>query len=445
MDHNTFLEGRILPPLIRFSIPLMLSLILQALYGGVDLAVVGHFSATSSVSAVATGSQVMQSATALVTGLNMGVTVLLGQAIGAGDRRRAGGVIAGQIRLFLPLALLLTVVMVAFAPQAAQLMNVPQEAVAETIRYVRICACGMIFITAYNAISGVFRGIGDSRSPFLFVAIACGMNVVLDLLFVGVFGMAASGAALATVIAQGASVLFSAAYIRRRPLPFDVDRESFRLPQTSRSILRLGTPIALQDVLVNISFLIITSIVNSLGLVASASVGVAEKMFVFLSIVPMAFLSTLSAFVAQNIGAGNHPRATKALFAAQSISFAFGTVMFLLTFFQGGLLASLFTSDPAVIAATAQYLRGCSFEYLMISLSFCFLGYFNGLGRTTFVMLQGLLSAFLVRIPLSIFFSRLPDTNMGIISLAVPISALSSLVMCLCYFFWLRRSLKHTH
>lgn len=202
MDHNTFLEGRILPPLIRFSIPLMLSLILQALYGGVDLAVVGHFSATSSVSAVATGSQVMQSATALVTGLNMGVTVLLGQAIGAGDRRRAGGVIAGQIRLFLPLALLLTVVMVAFAPQAAQLMNVPQEAVAETIRYVRICACGMIFITAYNAISGVFRGIGDSRSPFLFVAIACGMNVVLDLLFVGVFGMAASGAALATVIAQ---------------------------------------------------------------------------------------------------------------------------------------------------------------------------------------------------------------------------------------------------
>lgn len=288
MDHNTFLEGRILPPLIRFSIPLMLSLILQALYGGVDLAVVGHFSATSSVSAVATGSQVMQSATALVTGLNMGVTVLLGQAIGAGDRRRAGGVIAGQIRLFLPLALLLTVVMVAFAPQAAQLMNVPQEAVAETIRYVRICACGMIFITAYNAISGVFRGIGDSRSPFLFVAIACGMNVVLDLLFVGVFGMAASGAALATVIAQGASVLFSAAYIRRRPLPFDVDRESFRLPQTSRSILRLGTPIALQDVLVNISFLIITSIVNSLGLVASASVGVAEKCLSF-SLVPMRF------------------------------------------------------------------------------------------------------------------------------------------------------------
>ena len=119
--------------------------------------------------------------------------------------------------------------------------------------------------------------------------------------------------------------------------------------------------------------------------------------------------------------------------------------MFLLTFFQGGMLASLFTSDPAVIAATAQYLRGCSFEYLMISLTFCFLGYFNGLGRTTFVMLQGLLSAFLVRIPLSTWLSRLPETNMGTISLAVPLSALSSLVLCLVYFFWLRRRLKLSH
>ena len=442
MGQNNFLEGRILPPLIRFSIPLMLSLILQALYGGVDLAVVGHFSPTASVSAVATGSQVMQSATVLVTGLNMGVTVLLGQAIGAGERGRAGGVIAGQIRLFVPLALLLTGMMALFAPQAALLMNVPAEALEETIQYVRICSCGMIFITAYNAISGIFRGIGDSRSPFLFVSIACGVNVALDLLFVGVFEMAASGAALATVIAQCVSVLFSAAYIRRHPLPFDVSRASFRIPHTSRAILKLGAPIALQDVLVNISFLIITSIVNSLGLIASASVGVAEKMFVFLSIVPMAFLSTLSAFVAQNVGAGNRLRAKKALYTAQRISFSFGVAMFLLTFFWGGPTASLFTRDPAVIAATAQYLRGCSFEYLILSLSFCFLGYFNGLGKTTFVMLQGLLSAFLVRIPMSIYLSRLPNTNMGIISIAVPVSALSSLILCLFYFFRLESSRK---
>lgn len=217
-----FLSGPILGPLVRFALPLMLSLLLQALYGGVDLAVVGQFSPTASVSAVATGSQVMQSVTVLITGLTMGVTVLLGKAVGANDAKAAGEVVSGQIRLFTIVAAALTFVMLLLAPQAAQLMNVPEEALPETVRYVRICSAGIVFITAYNGISGVFRALGNSRSPFLFVLIACLMNVALDLLFVGVFGMNAAGAALATVIAQAASVFFSLAYTRRHPLPFAI-------------------------------------------------------------------------------------------------------------------------------------------------------------------------------------------------------------------------------
>ena len=436
---DTFLQGRILPPLIRFSIPLIFSLVLQALYGGVDLAVVGQFAQTASVSAVATGSQVMQAATVLVTGLTMGVTVLLGQAIGARDDQMAGGVVAGQIRLFSVLAVVLTVVMILFAPQAARLMNVPEAAFDQTVGYLRICAGGMVFITAYNAISGVFRGIGNSKSPFLLVPIACIVNIVLDLLFVGVFHWAAQGAALATVIAQAVSVGFSAFYIRKKGLPFHVSRESFRIAGTVRRIARVGAPIAAQDFLVSISFLIITGIVNSLGLVASAGIGVSEKLYVFLSIVPMAFMSALSAFVAQNVGAGNLHRATRALWMAQGISLLFGILMFLLTFFQGGLLASAFEKNPEVLAATAEYLRGSSFEYLLISLSFCMLGYFNGRGRTGFVMLQGLFTAFLIRVPLSYFLSRLPQTGMFQISLAVPASALVSLLLCISYFWWIRR------
>ena len=439
MQKDTFLEGRITPPLVKFALPLMLSLILQALYGAVDLAVVGKFCETSSVSAVATGSQVMQTATVIVTGLTMGVTVLIGQAIGSDNRKLAGEIVAGQIKLFTIVAIALTVVMVAFAEKAAVIMNVPSAALDDAVEYIRICSSGMVFITAYNAISGVFRGLGNSRSPFIFVSIACVINIIGDLILVGVFDMGAAGAAAATVLAQACSVVFSLFYMRRISLPFSVGRGDFKVRGPVRDILKIGSPIALQDFLVSISFLIITSVINALGVTASASVGIAEKLYAFLSIVPMSFMSALSAFVAQNIGAKQPERAVKSLFIAQRISFCFGVVMFIMTFFFGDFLSSIFTSDPDVIRSTAEYLRGCSFEYLMIPIVFCFLGYFNGLGKTGFVMAQGLMSSFLVRVPLSYVLSRLENTTMLIISAAVPLSAVASLIICLVFFMIIRK------
>ncbi len=435
---NRFLSGPILPPLIRFALPLMLSLFLQAFYGGVDLAVVGQYSPTGSVSAVATGSQVMYAITSLITGLTMGVTVLLGKSMGADDPKTAGQVVAGQIRLFTVMAVLLTVIMLLFTPQIAYLLHVPEEALSETIHYIRICSAGIIFIAAYNGISGIFRGIGNSRSPFLFVSIACFINVVLDLLFVGIFDMDASGAALATVIAQAVSVVFSIGYIYKHPLPFSIAQQWHEKGNAVRKILKIGSPIALQDFLTTLSFLIITGIINTLGVVASAGVGISEKLFVFLSIVPMSFMSALSTFVAQNMGAGNLKRAEKATFLAQGISACFCILIFFMTFFGGSILASIFNHDAEVLTAAALYLKGCSFEYLILPFTCCFLGYFNGREHTAFVMIQGLLSAFLVRIPLSSYLSSLPETTMTLISLAVPLSALASLVMCVSYFLWLR-------
>ena len=436
---NSFLSGPILPPLLQFALPLMLSQLLQSFYGGVDLMVVGRYSSTASVSAVATGSQIMQTLTVLITGLTMGVTVLVGKAVGAGDHDRAGRVVAGQIRLFALVAVMLTAVMLLLTPAIVQVMNVPEEAVPETLRYVRICSAGIIFITAYNGISGIFRGLGNSRSPFLFVSIACLVNVVLDLMFVAGLGLNAAGAALATIIAQASSVVFSLAYMRQHPFPFSVCDQWHKGTAAMGRILRLGTPIALQDFLTSLSFLIITSIVNTLGVVASAGVGISEKLFVFLSIVPMSFMSALSAFVAQNMGAGQKKRAEEALFAAQKVSICFGVAMFLLTCFGGGGLASLFTDDPAVITATAQYLRGGSVENILNALIFCLLGYFNGREHTTFVMAQGIFAAFLVRIPLSYFLSQLPNTGMFLISLAIPATAVVSLVLCAGYLVLLRR------
>lgn len=446
MEKNSFLEGNILPVLIKFAIPLMLSLILQALYGAVDLMVVGKFGTTASISAVSTGGQVMQSATVIVTGLTMGVTVLLGQAIGAGKQKDAAAYVAGQIKLLLVVALILTGLLMLFAEQAARLVHVPQEALPEAVSYIRICASGMIFITAYNAVSGIFRGIGDSRSPFLFVFTACLINIVLDLIFVGLFHLSAAGAALATILAQGCSFLFSLLYMakKRERLPFRLTKDSFREKGSVKRILSMGLPIAAQDFQVNVSFLIITAIINSLGLVESASVGIAEKLFIFLALVPMSFMSALSAFVAQNVGAGKPQRAAKAFFSAVRISFSCGFLVFLLTFFQGDFLASIFTSDPQVIASTQLYLKSCSFEYLLTAINFCLLGYFNGHGKTKFVLIQGILTVFLVRIPLSYFLRMLPDTNLLIIGIAVPLSALFELLVCAWYFRRLQKTVPDT-
>lgn len=439
LTKNRFLAGPILPPLLQFAFPLMLSQLLQAFYGGVDLMVVGQYSSTASVSAVATGSQIMQALTVLITGLTMGVTVLVGKAVGAGDPDAAGRVVAGQLRLFALLTAVLTAGMLVLAPAIVQWMNVPAEAVPETLRYVRICSGGIVFITAYNGISGVFRGLGNSRSPFLFVFIACLVNVVLDLVFVGGLRLNASGAALATVMAQASSVLFSLGYMRRHPLPFSVRGRRGEVPRAMGRILRLGTPIALQDCLTNTSFLIITSIVNTLGLVASAGLGISEKLFVFLSIVPISFMSALSTFVAQNMGAGQPLRARQALFAAQKVSLCFGAAIFTLNFWAGGLLAALFSRDAAVIEAAALYMRGSAAEHLLNAFVYCLLGYFNGRERTVFVMAQGLFTAFLVRIPLSYFLSHLPGAGMLTISMAIPATALVSLVLCTGYLLLLRR------
>ena len=424
-----------MPPLIRFAIPLMFSLFLQALYGAVDLVVVGQFGSTASISAVATGSQLMVAVTAIATGLTMGVTVLIGQSVGSGDLEKAGNVVCGMIKLFTVVAVTITAVLVAIPEPLARLLQAPESALEGTVQYIRICGAGMIFITAYNGISGIFRGIGNSVTPFVFVAIACLVNIVLDLVFVAVLHLDAAGAALATVIAQASSVVFSLVYLYKKRLPFPVRKSGFKAKGFIKKILFVGAPIAMQDFLVSISFLIITAIINGLGVVQSASIGIAEKLFVFLAIVPMSFLSALAAFVAQNIGHGNYLRANSALFRTTAISFVFGLAVFFMTFFGGDLLARIFTSDEAVIASTALYFKSCSFEYMIIAVSFCMLGFFNGLGKTAFVMLQGLLSAFAVRIPLSYLFRYLPDTDMLMIGIAVPVSAAASLILCIVYYF----------
>ena len=434
---GSFIEGPILAPLLRFTLPVLLALFLQAMYGAVDLMVVGQFGQPADVSAVSTGSQVMHTVTSLVTGLSMGATVLLGQKLGQGKSEEGGQVLGSAIALFTAVAVALTAAMLLAASPMTRLMQAPVEAFDQTVVYVRICSGGAVFIVAYNVLGAMFRGIGDSRTPLLTVTIACVVNIIGDLLLVGACGLGVAGAALATVLAQAVSVALSLLFTKKQGLPFAFSLGDIRFdPHHTGRILRLGIPIALQDVLVSISFLAIAAIVNSLGVIASAGVGVAEKLCGFIMLVPSAFGQSLSAFVAQNIGAKRTDRAKKAMLYGMGASLCCGIVLAWLSFFHGDLLSGMFARDAAVIGASADYLRAYAIDTLLTSILFCFIGYFNGRGNTSFVMAQGIVGAFLVRIPVSLVMSRMEPVSLFRVGLATPCSTVVQIVLFLgCYAF----------
>ena len=441
---QNFTEGKIFAPLIRFVGPVLLALLLQTMYGAIDLMVVGQFGTSADVSAVSTGSMVMHTVTVVITGLAMGLTVLVGRKIGEGLREDAGNIIGSGIWLFGVLAGVLSVLMVFAAPSMAKLMQAPVEALDKTISYITICSAGAIFIVAYNLVGSIFRGIGDSVMPLVTVAIACVLNIIGDLVFVALFHMGTAGAAIATVFAQAVSVALSLLLIRRREMPFSLKAGAIRPSgKLIRQILILGIPIALQDLLVSISFLAITAIVNSLGLIASAGVGVAEKLCGFVMLVPSAYMQAMSAFVAQNMGAGKPQRAQKALLCGIASSLVVGAVMGYLSFFRGDLLAGLFAKDAAVISAAAEYLKAYAIDCLLTSFLFCFIGYFNGTGNTIFVMLQGIIGSFGVRLPVSWIICRQAGANLFHIGLATPASSLVQIILCGVFFIITRRKQKN--
>ena len=438
-----FTQGRILKPLIMFAVPVLLAIFLQAMYGAVDLLVVGKFAGAEDVSAVSTGSQIMMTITSFISSMSMGITIFLGQKIGEKDTKAGGSITGTGIFMFLALGAVMTVLIPLLAPALASVMQAPEEAFDGTVGYIRICGAGSVAVISYNLIGSIFRGMGDARTPLITVMIACACNICGDILLIAVFGMGAAGAAFATIFAQLISVIISVILIRKRDLPFEFSSKHIRWNRnTAGKIVFFGLPIALQDVLVGISFLVILAIVNSLGLIASAGVGVAEKVCTFIMLVPISFMQAMSAFVAQNYGANRMDRAVRGLMYAITVSAAFGFAMFLLAWFRGDLLSAIFARDPEIIAASADYLRAYAIDCLLTCFLFCFIGYFNGMGYTRFVMMQGIAGAFLVRVPVSFFMSRLVPVSLFHIGLATPCSTVVQIILCFICFALTRKKQK---
>jgi putative MATE family efflux protein len=432
---KNFTEGKILVPLVSFAFPVLLALLLQTMYGAVDLLVVGQFGSAAQVSAVSTGSWVMQTITVFIAGLSMGTTILLGHKIGQKKVQEGGMVIGTSIFIFILAGAVITAGVVIFTPAICTLLQTPPEARRATEQYIRICSSGTLFIIAYNILGAVFRGLGNSRLPLIAVAIACVLNIAGDVLLVAGFSWGAAGAATATVFAQAASVIISLLIIRRQKLPFTFSIKNIRWqPHIGLPVLKLGTPIALQDTLVATSFLVVTAIINSLGVTISAGIGVAEKICAFIMLVPSAYMQSMSAFVAQNTGAGKPERAKKALRYAITTSVIIGLLLSYISFFHGSTLARLFSHDRAIITAAAEYLKAYAFDCLLVSFLFCFTGYFNGRGKTTFAMTQGIIGAFLIRIPVSYIMSRIVPVSLFYIGLASPLSTLIQVLLCILFF-----------
>lgn len=425
-------QGNILHSLISFAFPVLLALFLQAMYGAADLIIVGQFAGTSQQSGVASGSQILNMVTMVITGLTMGVTVYVGNAIGAEKKELAGKGIGSGIALFTVVAFIFTMILVSCSDTLALSMHAPQEAFIPTSSYVRICGIGTIFIVAYNVLGAIFRGMGDSQTPLITVAIACIINIAGDLILVAGFGMGAAGAAIATVTAQGVSVAYSLYLIRSRSLPFAFSRSYIRFYRNPvLKILLVGVPIALQELLVQFSFLFIQAVVNGMGVVASAAAGVAEKVCVFLMLVSSAYMQSIAAFVAQNNGAGRLDRSRQALLYGIKTAFLAGVAMSAAAYFGGSALSSIFSSEPLVIANAHDYLKAYAIDCLLTAVLFCFIGYFNGCGKTLFVMAQGIIGAFFIRIPAVYLISQVNGVTLFHIGLGTPISSLVQIILCL--------------
>lgn len=425
-------SGNVWKTIFYFALPYFLSYFLQTLYGMADLFIIGQFQGVDGITAVSNGSQVMHMLTVMIVGLAMGTTVLVGRAIGAKKTEEAAEVIGNTITLFLMLSIALMIVLVILVRPIVRLIGIPTEAVKGSIQYLTICFIGIPFITAYNIISSIFRGLGDSKSPMYFIAVACGANILLDYLFMGAFHMGPAGAALGTTLSQTLSVIVSGIAMKKKPTGIHMNRQNF-VPKRAvmGELLQIGIPVAVQDGCIQVAFMIITVIANNRGLNDAAAVGIVEKVISGLFIVPSSMLATVSALAAQNIGANKHERASQILRCACILTVGYGILLTAIVECIPGAVVGLFTTDAAVILLGAQYLSGYIWDTIFAGVHFSFTGYFCAYGKSYIGFIHNILAIALVRVPGAYLASLYFPDNLLPMGIAAPAGSALSVVICL--------------
>lgn len=436
--------GSVFKNIIYYSLPYLLSYFLQTLYGMADLFIIGQFNGVASTTAVSIGSQVMHMLTVMIVGLAMGTTVSIAQAVGEGNKRKATKDIGNTVTLFMAVSLALTAILLIFTNKIVSAVSTPSEAAGETAIYLTICFMGIPFITAYNVISSIFRGMGDSKSPMYFIAVAFGANIILDYIFIGTLRLGAVGAALGTTLSQAVSVIISLIVILKQHI-IVIEKSDFKPTHTIMSkILKIGIPIALQDGLIQIAFIIITVIANRRGLSDAAAVGITEKIISFVFLVPSSMLSAVSALGAQNIGAKKPKRAVLTLRYAVIIAVIFGTIVSGSVQFAAENIVSMFTSSGDVIRLGGQYFRGYIWDCIFAGIHFSFSGYFCACGKSGLSFMHNIIAIALVRVPGVYLTSKLFPTTLFPMGLATAAGSLVSVMICIIAFTVIRnREINH--
>lgn len=432
---NDLTHGSVSKKLCAFTLPFIGANLLQTLYGMVDLYIVGRFASTADVSAVSVAGMVVATFLMLLIGLSVGATVVVGQHFGAGDKDSLSTVAATAFTLAWIVGAALMLLVGALTVPVLGWINTPAEAMPGATAYLLICCLGYVFQAVYNMLAGILRGVGDSGSPLIFVAVSTVANILGDILLVGVFGMGAAGAAIATVLAQLLCMLHGILHVRRRGFPFDFRPRSHRIDRpVARQLLRVGIPVALQELLVMLSFIVLEGIINRFGLNASAAAGILDKLFLLATIPTNAFNASISAMVAQNIGAGEQKRAVACLWYGSLLSELFAVVFFLLGLFIPDKLVGIFTTDSGVISEGVTYYAGYKFEYLLCSLAFCVNGFINGTGHTRLTLLNNIISTYVVRIPLCVVAANVLHAGLYGIGFALPAASLVQTVVGYIFF-----------
>ena len=441
MKEHNLTEGNILKTLLLFAVPFLAANILQSLYGAVDLFVVGKYCTAESVAAVSTGTQVTQIITSLITGLTLGSTILIGQYTGSREFEMVKKIIGTTLTVFAVAAVVLTVVLLLLERPLLVLLETPEESFALTMKYVAICLYGNIFVCGYNAISAILRGYGDSTRPMIFVAVACVVNIVLDFLFVGSFGLGVAGTALATIISQGISMGIAVIYLKKKDFIFDFKWKSFYpVWDIVKKLGRVGIPISFQELMVRISFLYLMAVMNRCGVYAASVVGIGSKYDVFAMLSATSMASALSALTAQNIGAGKADRARKSLWYGLSFALVISCMFWLWAQINPQSMLQVFTNDENVIAAGVPFFRSCSYDYIMVTMVFCLNGYLNGKQKTVWTMVSCSMGALFLRIPMVYFFGKYFADDLGMLGKIAPI--VSGIMACYTFIYVVMHSEK---
>ncbi len=435
-------EGSVLKNVVLFSLPYLLSYFLQTLYGMADLYIIGLYGQTADTTAVSIGSQVMHMLTVMIVGLAMGTTVMVARSVGAKDKEGTAKSVGATVTLFSVVALALTIVLLFSAEGIAKIMSTPSEAFSGTVSYLMICFAGVPFITAYNIIGSVFRGMGDSKSPMYFIAVSCVINILLDFLFMGALSMGPAGAALGTTLSQTASVIIAFIAMKKRGTGIKIKKTDLKCGETMKKILSVGIPISLQDGFIQIAFIVITVFANRRGLNDAAAVGIVEKVISIFFLVPSTLLSAVSALAAQNLGAGKAERAKKTLRYAVFAGLIFGVAVSAITEFTAPGIVRVFGKDPAVIKHGAEYLRSYVWDSALAGVHFCFSGYFSALGKSKISFFHNIIAVVTARIPIAYFASvRYPDTLFPM-GFAAPVGSAVSAVICVAAYIYLNKKEK---